>query len=209
MRTLYFCPALSSIFLFFFPRLFSAVADWMSTIVPHMVWPQCEFRMQKRAARGSVKYRKQKIAKNSLSAHHRTNLSGNIFATKACVDNRNWLYCVECPQYNTRLESLAYLYVSSNTMSPALRPTCVPSGILIHAAIWPQWTPAENCCASYGGAGFPCNTMWAGPTRTAIPNGILIRPAVDMGQKVGAAVPWLPVLIWTVTNRTVIPNVPY
>ena len=24
---------------FFFPRLFSAVADWMSTILPHMVWP--------------------------------------------------------------------------------------------------------------------------------------------------------------------------
>jgi len=23
----------------FFPRLISAVADWMSTILPHMVWP--------------------------------------------------------------------------------------------------------------------------------------------------------------------------
>jgi len=23
----------------FFPRLFSAVADWMSTILPHMMWP--------------------------------------------------------------------------------------------------------------------------------------------------------------------------
>jgi len=31
---------LSSIFLsIFFPRLISAVADWMSTILPHMVWP--------------------------------------------------------------------------------------------------------------------------------------------------------------------------
>jgi len=30
----------------FFPRLISAVGDWMSTIFPHMVWPQCEFRMQ-------------------------------------------------------------------------------------------------------------------------------------------------------------------
>jgi len=29
---------LSSIF-FFFPRLISAVADWMSTILRHMVWP--------------------------------------------------------------------------------------------------------------------------------------------------------------------------
>jgi len=24
---------------FFFPRLISAVEDWMSTILPHMVWP--------------------------------------------------------------------------------------------------------------------------------------------------------------------------
>jgi len=30
----------------FFPRLISAVGDWMSTILRHMVWPQCEFRMQ-------------------------------------------------------------------------------------------------------------------------------------------------------------------
>jgi len=24
---------------FFFPRLFSAVGDWLSAILPHMVWP--------------------------------------------------------------------------------------------------------------------------------------------------------------------------
>jgi len=63
-----------------------------------------------------------------------------------------WLYCVEYPQYSIRLETLAYLYVSSNTMSPALRSILVPSGILIHPAIWPQQTPAENsggCCAPY------------------------------------------------------------
>ena len=32
---------LSSLFLLssFFPRLISAVADWMSAILPHMVWP--------------------------------------------------------------------------------------------------------------------------------------------------------------------------
>jgi len=27
----------------FFPRLISAVAEWMSTILAHMVWPQCEY----------------------------------------------------------------------------------------------------------------------------------------------------------------------
>jgi len=26
-------------FFLFFPRLFSAVVDWMPTILPHMVWP--------------------------------------------------------------------------------------------------------------------------------------------------------------------------
>jgi len=29
----------------FFPRLISAVGDWMSAILRHMVWPYCEFRM--------------------------------------------------------------------------------------------------------------------------------------------------------------------
>jgi len=34
-----FCPVVSFFFSFFIPRLISAVADWMSTILPHMVWP--------------------------------------------------------------------------------------------------------------------------------------------------------------------------
>jgi len=49
----------------FFPRLISAV-------VLH-------------AARW--KWSSQKLAKNSLSGHHRTTLLGYIFAIKACVDN--------------------------------------------------------------------------------------------------------------------------
>jgi len=41
------CGFFLSFYLPFFPRLISAAAaDWMSTILPHMVWPQCEFRMQ-------------------------------------------------------------------------------------------------------------------------------------------------------------------
>ena len=40
---LYFCPVVSffflSFYLFFFPRLISAAAGWMSTILWHMVWP--------------------------------------------------------------------------------------------------------------------------------------------------------------------------
>jgi len=34
---IYFHPVVSSSF-FFFPRLISAVGDWMSTILLHMVW---------------------------------------------------------------------------------------------------------------------------------------------------------------------------
>jgi len=37
---------LSSFFLFLFPRLISAVEDWISTILARMVWLWCEFRMQ-------------------------------------------------------------------------------------------------------------------------------------------------------------------
>ena len=37
------------------------------------------------------KYKTQKIARNSPSGHHRTTLSGYIFATKACIDNRKEL----------------------------------------------------------------------------------------------------------------------
>ena len=38
-----------------------------------------------------VKIEDAKIAKNSPSGHHRTNLSGYIFATKAHIDNRKKL----------------------------------------------------------------------------------------------------------------------
>ena len=78
---------------FFIPRLISAVAHWMSSILLHMVWPYCEFRMQVwnvlHAAR--YKYGTQKWCKKSPSAHHRTTLSGYIFASKACIDNRKKL----------------------------------------------------------------------------------------------------------------------
>jgi len=76
--------------LLFFPRLISAAAHWMSTILAHMAWPECEFRMQVwnvlHAARW--KCRTQKSRQKSPSEHHRTTLSSYIFATKARIDNR-------------------------------------------------------------------------------------------------------------------------
>ena len=39
-QTVIFLPCVYFFLSFFsFPRLISAVPDWMSTIVPHMVWP--------------------------------------------------------------------------------------------------------------------------------------------------------------------------
>ena len=63
-------------FFFFFLRLISAVADWMSTVLPHMM---------KCAACGLLEIQDTKLRQNSPSAHHRTTLSGNIFATKVYV----------------------------------------------------------------------------------------------------------------------------
>ena len=88
-QTIIFLPC-SFFLLSFFPRLISAVGDWMSTILLHMAWRYCEFRMQVwnllHAAR--CKYSTQKSRQKSPSGHHRTTLSGCIFATKACIDNR-------------------------------------------------------------------------------------------------------------------------
>jgi len=53
-QTIIFLPCDFYLSSSFFPRLISAVGDWMSTVLPH----------------------------------HRTTLSGYIFATKACIDSR-------------------------------------------------------------------------------------------------------------------------
>jgi len=61
-----------------------------------------------------------------------------VGASRRLDDETRWLYCVECPQYSTGLEAPDYLYASSDTVSPALRPTSVQGGILTHTANWPQ-----------------------------------------------------------------------
>ena len=61
--------------------------------------------------------------------------------------------------------------------------TSVPSGIVIHPAIWPQWPWAEKCgsavlCRFPWGAGSPSKAMWPWPRPIFVPSGILIQPAV-------------------------------
>jgi len=53
---------LSILYLSFFPRLISAAAHWMSTILPHIVWPQCEFRMQVQNIGGALCSTPQSLA---------------------------------------------------------------------------------------------------------------------------------------------------
>ena len=67
-----------------------------------------------------------------------------------------------------------------NTMSPRLRPTSVPSGILIHPAVTTQQTWAEiwGLCFYFWGAGSPSNTKSFGSRPTSIPSGILIHSAI-------------------------------
>jgi len=70
----------------------------------------------------------------------------------------------------------------SNTMSPGPRPISLPSGTLIHPAVWPQQTWAENrglCPFGGGGAGYPSNTMWPGPRPTSVPSFVLTGPTVS------------------------------
>jgi len=67
-----------------------------------------------------------------------------------------------------------------NMMRPGLRPTFIPSDILIHPAVWPQQTCAViwGLCPLWGGTGSPSSTMWPGPRPTSMPSAILIHPAV-------------------------------
>jgi len=56
---------------------------------------------------------------------------------------------------------------TSNTMWPGTRPASIPSGILIHLAVWPQQTWAKNwglMCPFYGGGTWvpiKHNVVWA------------------------------------------------
>jgi len=53
------------------------------------------------------KFRTQKIAKMSPSAHHRTTLLGYIFATKTLIDNRKKYISSRCPHNMVNFGPLA------------------------------------------------------------------------------------------------------
>jgi len=73
--------------------------------------------------RGSLKIQDAKIAKKSPSGHHPTILSGYIFATKACIDNRKNLLSSNisstCPHNMVNFGPLAAEIVSLVWGTPA------------------------------------------------------------------------------------------
>jgi len=69
-----------------FPRLFSAVADWMPTMLPHMSGLSANLECTSEMC--CTRIAENTGCKTSPSVHHHTTLSGYIFATKACVNNR-------------------------------------------------------------------------------------------------------------------------
>ena len=74
----------------------------------------------------------------------------------------------------------------SSRMWPVPRPTFMPNATLIHPAVWPQWTWAENCgrgsLFGEGRTGSMSNTKSPGAGPTSIPSGILIHAAIWQQQ---------------------------
>ena len=96
----------------FFPRQISAVADWMSTIY---AWcgpsANLECMSEMCCTRLAGNAGPPKSSKYLPSGHHRTNLSGYIFATKAHIDNRKNMLIINvsptCPRNLVNLGPLA------------------------------------------------------------------------------------------------------
>jgi len=66
---LYFCPVVTifvSFFLSFFPRLISAAGDWMSTILPNMLWSSANLECMSEmcGTRLAENTGRKKVAKN-------------------------------------------------------------------------------------------------------------------------------------------------
>ena len=84
---LWFVLLLLLLSFFFFPRLISAAADWMSIILTN-TWCGLSANLRCRSETCCMQLAGNAGPKISPSGHHRTTLSGYIFATKAHIDNR-------------------------------------------------------------------------------------------------------------------------
>jgi len=86
MQTLYFCP----VSFFFFLAFFLALSQQSQTgCIPYLhTWCGLNANLECRSEMCCTWLAENTGRKKSPSRHHRTTLSGCIFATKACIDNQ-------------------------------------------------------------------------------------------------------------------------
>ena len=82
-----------SFFFFVFPRLISAVGDWM---LYFYTWCGLNANLECRSEMCCMRLAGNAGPKKSQSEHLCTNLSGHIFATKARIDNQKKLVKQQC-----------------------------------------------------------------------------------------------------------------
>ena len=75
-------------FFFSSPNLSGRRLDVYHTSAPGVALVRIRMQVRNVLCAVCCKYRTQKITKKSPSGHHPTTLSGYIFPTKACIDNR-------------------------------------------------------------------------------------------------------------------------
>jgi len=123
------------------------------------------------------------FSRNSLAIEHKVTWAEAYLHTKCHLSQSTRLATTDISRklgeglFPFRVRGTGY---PSNTMSHRPRPTSIPSGILIHAAVWPQQTWAENwgSVPLFGeGAGSPSNTKSPGLRPTSIPSGFLMHQA--------------------------------
>ena len=94
------------------------------------------------------KYRTQKIAKNSPSAHHRTHLSNYIFVPKAYIDNRKNLLSSNlsrCPHNMVNFGPLAAEIGWRVWGTPANFNVFLVLALLLHRRRWTEVNQAKLC----------------------------------------------------------------
>ena len=112
-QTIIFSSCFFFLFYFLAPNLSGQRLDVYRTSTRGVALVRIQNAGLKCAARGSLQIQD---AKKSPSGHHRTTLSGCIFATKACIDNRKKLLSSyissTCPQYGELRPTIAAEIVS-------------------------------------------------------------------------------------------------
>jgi len=122
------------------------------------------------------------LGRNWIPIQHNVAWSDIYLRTKRYLDPSSRLATIDMGRKLGAVCLLGGAGSPSNTMWHGPRPTSVPSGILIHPAVRPQYMGRKvgGCCHPvFWGyrPQSPSNTMSPGPRPTSVSSGILIQPA--------------------------------